>query len=396
MMKSRRYCALVGAGLATLSLAACGSSSTGGGSSTATGSGGSGVASSATSTQSAATGSTPSGVSGAAAALQPFTGLPTFKAPGPKINAASIMKGKAILAIPVISSNPFTTGLEAEQAALAKQIGFRYIRWNNNGTIAEWTKGIQYGIAQKVSLIALDGGVQPKLLGPVIKQAQAAGIVVVDTHETADAQGKSPSVDFTIPAPYAQAGQLMADYAIAQDKGKVDGLIISSPDVIGSPPFVNAIKAEFAKRCPSCKTSTSDVTVANWASGIGPAVTGAIERDPNLNFILPLYDPEVEYVLPALRQAHKTQAINISTYAGTAFVLKDIAQGLVGMDVGEANVGYSMLDDEMRLIAKMKPAFPEYLAVRAFTKSNIGSGSGFADYGSNATEKSWLSLWGLS
>jgi hypothetical protein len=86
----------------------------------------------------------------------------------------------------------------------------------------------------------------------------------------------------------------------------------------------------------------------------------------------------------------------VATYAGTSFVLKDISQGLVGMDVGETNVGYSMLDDEMRLIGKMKPVFPEYLALRAFTKGNIGSGSGFANFGSSATVKSWLQLWGLS
>jgi ribose transport system substrate-binding protein len=361
-------------------LAGCGSSS-----STSTGASGSTAAASDS-----------SGVADATAQVKSFMGLPTFKAPGPKFDAKAIMAGKTIVGIPVISSNPFTTNLEAEQAKLAKQIGFKYIRWNNKGTVAEWTKGIDYAISQKASLIALDGGVQPKLLGPAIKKAQAAGIIVIDTHQTADAQGKSPNVDFTIPAPYAQAGELMANYAISETQGKANALIITSSDVLGSPPFVDSIQKTFKKNCPACKTMVTDVTVADWTSGIGPAVTGALQREPDLNFILPIYDPEVQYVVPALRQAQKIGKVKIATFAGTDFALKDIQQGIVQMDVGENLVGYSMLDDEMRLIGKMKPAFPEYLAMRVFTKDNIGSGSSFADYGSTATEQSWLQLWGLS
>jgi ribose transport system substrate-binding protein len=369
-------------------LAGCGSSDDSSSDSTST--------PAAASTGSTAAPAADSGVAAAAAQVKEFTGLPEFKAPGPEFDAKKIMAGKTIVGIPVISSNPFTTNLEAEQAELAKKIGFKYIRWNNKGTVAEWTKGIDYAISQKASLIALDGGVQPKLLGPAIKKAQAAGIIVIDTHQTADAQGKSPNVDFTIPAPYAQAGELMANYAIAESEGKANALIITSSDVLGSPPFVDSIQQTFKKNCPDCKTMVTDVTVADWTSGIGPAVTGALQRDPDLNFILPIYDPEVQYVVPALRQAQKLGKVKIATFAGTDFVLKNIQQGIVQMDVGENLVGYSMLDDEMRLIGKMDPAFPEYLPTRVFTKDNIGSGDTFADYGSTATEQSWFDLWGLS
>jgi ribose transport system substrate-binding protein len=365
-------------------LAACGSSD----SDSSTSSSGS------TSASAASTGSSDSGVAAAAADLKPFQALPTFKAPGPAFDAKKVMAGKTILAIPVISSNPFTTNLEAEQAKLAKQIGFKYIRWNNKGTVAEWTKGIEYGINQHVALIALDGGSQPKLLGPAIKKAQAAGIVVIDTHETDEAQGKSPNVDFTIPAPYTPSGRLMADYVISESKGDAHSLIITSSDVIGSPPFVASIQNTFKKWCSKCESQVVDVPVADWTSKIGPAVTGALRRDPKLNFVIPIYDPETQYVVPALRQAQKIGKVQIVTYAGTDFVLKDIAQGTAHMDVGENNVGYSMLDDEMRLVGKMKPAFPEFLALRVFTKDNIGSGDSFADYGTS-TADAWLKLWGM-
>jgi len=335
--------------------------------------------------------------SGYAAQLKTYEAFPVFKAPGPPINAKKIMKGKTIVAIPVESANPFTTDLEAGESGVAKQIGFNFIRWNNQGTVAEWINGMNYAISHHAALIALDGGSQPRLLGPEIKKAQSAGIIVIDTHETDATQGKSPYVNFTIPAPYTLAGQLMADYAIQDTNSKADALIITSSDIIGAAPFVASIEATFKKYCPGCKYTVKNVPVASWATGIGPAVTGAMLADPGLNYVMPIFDPETEFVTPALLTAHKTATVHIATYAGTPFVLQDIRQGTAQMDVGENLqwVGFAMLDDEMRLIAHLKPAFPEYLATRVFTKSDIGtSSSASAEYGTSVG-KAWLKLWGL-
>jgi len=334
----------------------------------------------------------------AAAELKAYYGLPKFKAPGPAFDAKKIMKGKLIVGIPVISSNPFTTDFEAAESQIAKKAGFRFVRWNNQGTVAEWAKGIAYGISQHAALIALDGASQPRLLGPQIKKAQKAGVIVIDTHETDSAQGKSPYVNFTIPAPYSQSGRLMADYAITDTKGKADALIITSSDVIGSPPFVASIQNQFKKYCPACKSTVVNVPVASWTSGIGPAITGALARDPGLNYVIPIYDPETQYVVPALRQAHKLGTVHIATYAGTPFVLTDIAQGSAQMDVAEnlTWVGYAMLDDEMRLIGHLKPVFPEFIAIRVITPANVGKNQSAAAIYGTAVGNGWLKLWGLS
>jgi ribose transport system substrate-binding protein len=307
------------------------------------------------------------------------------------------MKGKTILAIPVISANPFTTFFEAAQARIAKEIGFKYIRWENKGTVAEWAKGIDYGISQGVDLIALDGASQPRLLGPQIAKARKAGIIVIDTHETDTTQGKSPYVNFTIPAPYTVSGQLMANHAIVDTKGKVNALIITSSDVIGSPPFVRAIQSTFKKNCPACKSTVVNVTVADWSTKLGPAVIGAIQKNPDLNYIIPIYDPETQFVVPALRQTGKLGKIKIATYAGTPFVLEYIAKGWAHMDVAENLdwVGYAMLDDEMRLIGGLKPVFPEYIALRVVTKQNVGDGKNTVKLYGTDVEKGWRKLWGL-
>lgn len=342
--------------------------------------------------------SSPANIGAAAKELARYQAIPKFKAPGPPFDAKKIMKGKLIVAIPVISANPFTTEFEAAQAAVAKKIGFKYVRWNNQGTVAEWSKGIDYAINQKAALIALDGGSQPRLLGPQIAKARKAGIIVVDTHETDVPQGKSPYVNFTIPAPYTESGKLMADFAIVDKKGDVNALILYSSDVIGSPPFVKSIQRTFAKYCPSCKTTAVDVPVAKWASGIGPAITGAVARDPKLNYVIPIYDPMTQFVVPALRQVQKLGTIHVSTYAGTPFVFKEIEQGHVHMDVSENLnwVGYAMLDDEMRLIGGLKPVFPEYIALRTITAKNVGKNATTKQLYGTDVENGWMKLWGLA
>jgi ribose transport system substrate-binding protein len=98
-----------------------------------------------------------------------------------------------------------------------------------------------------------------------------------------------------------------------------------------------------------------------------------------------------------LRQAGKLGEIKIATYAGTPFVLEYIAKDWAQMDVGENLdwVGYAMLDDEMRLIGGLKPVFPEYIAIRVFTKENVGDGKDPVKlYGTDVT-KGWRKLWGL-
>lgn len=356
------------------------------------------AASHASGQNSSQTPAAPSWTGSAADLLTKYEALPTFEQPAESFNARAAMKDKAILAIPVTSANPFTSAYLGAIEKMSHEIGFKFQKWDNQGSLAEWKSGIEFGISQKVSLIDLAGGVQPNLLGPEIKRARDAGIIVVDSHQTDVSQGTSPHVDFTIPAPYGLAGQLMAAWTAKATNMKADALIITSSDVRGSPAFVSSIEDSFKQFCDSCKFKVVDVPVAKWASDIGPAIVGAVQSDPNLNYILPIYDPESQFVVSTLKQLNKVGKIGIATYAGTPFVLDYIKQGSVQMVVGENLewVGYAMLDAEMRLIAGQKAPFPEFLATRVFNSDNIGDPTNMsASYGT-AVGAGWSKLWQLT
>ena len=99
---------------------------------------------------------------------------PVFVAPGPSFDAAGCMKDKSILSIPVLSANPFTANIEKAMQGVAAKVGFKFTTWENQGQSSQWTQGMDTALNQKVSLIDLLAGTDPRVLVPQIAAARAA------------------------------------------------------------------------------------------------------------------------------------------------------------------------------------------------------------------------------
>src|ERR1700734_27006 len=103
--------------------------------------------------------------------IEPFTKKPEFVASGPAFDAQACMKGKTILSIPVSSANPFTANIERAMAAAAKKVGFKFTTWENQGQSSKWGRGRETGVNQKVDLIDLLAGTDPRVLVPQVNAA---------------------------------------------------------------------------------------------------------------------------------------------------------------------------------------------------------------------------------
>ena len=112
----------------------------------------------------------------------PFASLPVFVAPGPSFDAAACMKGKSILSIPVSSANPFTANIEKSMQGVAAKVGFKFTTWENQGQSSQWVQGMDTALNQKVSLIDLLAGTDPRVLVPQIAAARAGEIPVIASH----------------------------------------------------------------------------------------------------------------------------------------------------------------------------------------------------------------------
>lgn len=307
----------------------------------------------------------------ARARLEPYRKLPEFVAAGPAFDAPACMKGKKVMSIPNSSANPFVKNINNAMKDVATKVGFEFMEWQNQGQLTQWVQGVDYAVDNKFDLVDMIGGTDPRVLGPQIKRAQAAGIKVVASHYSGFEQ-PIPSGIQGVPIDYRKAGQLIADWAIMDTGGKANALVLISSEVNSTESMVNGIKAEFKEVCPECKYKIQNVPVTEWATKVQPTVQSELLRDPTINYVMPIYDSISQFVVPAITITGSADRVKIATFNGTPFVLGMVQQGKVAMDIGENLdwIAHAILDAEMRMLcgqeAVKDPKIPFYI----FDKDN--------------------------
>jgi ribose transport system substrate-binding protein len=201
----------------------------------------------------------------------------------------TVMKGKTIFDVSTGTEDEFIQIIESVEAGIAKKVGFKFVSWANSGKVQQWQQGVSTAIKDHASLIDLFS-LNPQQIAPPVAAAVKAGIPVVstDAYDLSHTPPASLHLSAYVAVPYAEAGRLMADWATVATQGKVDALVIGSPDVPASVAQVAAMKSEFGRVSPACKVDYTGITVADWASQTEKTVAAAIRSDPALNYVLPV------------------------------------------------------------------------------------------------------------
>lgn len=348
----------------------------------------------------AATAGAQAGVPHAQALIAQWKALPKFQSPGPAFDARSLA-GKTIFSLPSNTNIPFIVSTDNAMKGLAEQIGLKYVTYPNSGQTSEWVQGMNTAIASRVDVINLLNGTNPERLQPQIIQAKNAGIPTVDSHDYDLTQPHAPNLAATVDGDFVTAGQLVAAYAIADTGGNANVLIITSNNYSNSEPVSRGMMQEFQADCPSCKITTANVNGPDWATQIQPTVIGAIQRDPGLNYVLPVFDSMAQYVVPAVIAANAVGRVHAASFNGTPAILDLIrTSNVVTMDVGEntADIAAAALDQCMRVMAGLPPSQNEYLVLRVFDKDNINDAGNPAQLGQgygNAWLDGYRTTWKL-
>jgi len=329
-----------------------------------------------------------------------------FTAPGPAFNASKDA-GKTVFNMPSDTSDPFYTGITSAMQQAATAAHLKLITYANQGTTSEWVQGMDQAIAEHVNAIVL-GGINPLTIAPQIAQAEADHIVVEESHEY-QLGAKVPSdLDGENDGAFAQAAQLMADFAIEKTSGHAHALIITDNQYPNSVTMYDSMVKTFKEECGSGCTYTSvDEPITNWASGIQPAVESALTTNPSINWVLPVYDSMSEYIIPGIEAKGMSSKVSVASYNGTPFVLKYIEdpssdQGIVKMDAGEntAIIGWEAIDQCLRLMEGLPPAPNETTKIRVFTSANVSLTGNppqlGVGYGPDSYIAGFEKLWGLS
>jgi len=328
------------------------------------------------------------------------TGETHFTPPGPAIDP-STLKGKLIFTIPSSTSIPFCDVVDRQIDEFAKRLGIRHEVWQTTAQIGQWVQGFTTAMAHKADLINVACGLDPSTVAPQIQEAISKGIPVVAAHTYAFGQPPLANLSGVVYGAYIHAAELETAWVILQTKGKGNVLVITAPSTANSPYIEKTIMGMFKKYCPDCKVRVSGVNAADWATKVGPTVQSAILADHNLDYIIPIYDGMVQFVMPAIITTGASDRVKVASFNATPAVLDMIRTGnVVTFNSGEDTtwLAGAILDQDMRVLLK-QPLIKDYAAgIRAFTKSDVDAagvpakfGVGYGDSAANGYD----ALWGL-
>jgi ribose transport system substrate-binding protein len=321
---------------------------------------------------------------------------------------ASKAKGMTIFNIPVASTIPYVAAVDRQMQKIAKEMGIRWVQYDNEGSPTQWASGMSQAISQRADLIILDAGIDPKLLVPQLRRAKQANVKVLVNHLYQN--GESPDqqildlIDGYITVPFHESGELSVQYAVADGgcEAVKSTLIFTAKEVPPSDGIVGAMEAKLKELCPDAKAKVINTPVVDWGTKIAPETQSALQSDPNIKWILPIYDSMSIPAIAGIRQAGKSTSVKVASYNGTPDVMKLIESGdIMAADMGE-NIewlAYANMDQAMRILTD-GPVIEdgnEDTPLRVFDDSNIKE-SGPPEYVSGFGESyivGYKKLWGV-
>ncbi|OKO75840.1 ABC transporter substrate-binding protein [Bradyrhizobium sp. NAS96.2] len=190
--------------------------------------------------------------------------------------------------------------------ALSKGAEFEAKKTNPNVKIT--TVGFEYDLGKQVTqidnfiaagvdLILLNPG-DPKAVGPAIKKAQAAGIIVVAVDTTAE------GADATVTTNNVQAGEISCQYIVDKLGGKGDVIIENGPQVSAVIDRVVGCKHVLGKS-PGIKVLSSDQDGKGSREGGLTVAQGYLTRFAKIDAIFAINDPQAIGTDLAARQQNR-------------------------------------------------------------------------------------------
>lgn len=364
----------------------------------------------ATSTQSTSANTSANATSGVAqakqlaiAAQQPST----WTAPGPKIDVSSLA-GKSVYLI-TNGANQFTETVGAGLVSAGQKAHVKVVPDYTTGGIASADQGFATAIAQHMSAIVVMSFLSSSLNAP-IQQAVKAGIPVIEIGEhdpgPLSASEVTAGVYQDVSPSYSDAGSLMADYVIADSGGHADVLLLNSPDVGDANVETAAFQAQLAKLCQACKVKVDGIPQADRATQMPSAVSSAISADPNINFIVPVFDTmytSFSAALTASAGASKISLVGFDASGAEMKLLQSHSNGWVadgGYD--DTWLGWASMDEAFRAMLHQPAVENEKIPLRFFTTQTT-QGLNFAPgspvdpwFGNPQYESGFTALWSLS
>ncbi|MBO9521318.1 MAG: sugar ABC transporter substrate-binding protein [Nocardioidaceae bacterium] len=326
----------------------------------------------------------------------------TFTAPGPAIDAAKA-RGKSIHIVAVNLAVPILAHVAKYVKEVGATLGIKVTVSNADDQVTGMQQGIQVGITQKSDVILILG-VPTDLVRDKLRDAKAAGIPVINVLNNpidmnAPGQGAGEEFYASVGTDLELGGRLIASKAVLDTNGKANVLFVDSEGLAPEPPVVKGIK-EVLEACKGCKLQVKNVPLADWGTQITPLVVTSIRANPNLNYVLTLFDGMAIFATAGVQQAGAVGKVHVSSHNGGSAGLALVKQGDVftaDPGVSEEWSAWATVDQSMRAMLKLPPGNPlvPYRYLDTAMLKDIDVNDERAVYGDSFIE-GFKKLWGIA
>ncbi len=302
--------------------------------------------------------------------IEKYKGIPDFSSESDVISAREISKDKAITLIPDNSNYSFTSLVTEQFVSAAASAGFKNVIANeSNATASFYNDELEKSI-EKSNIVVMYGDIDKDPIAAEIEKTQANGIRVLSAGNVGKDQ-KDHYVDHTIPINYQLAGKLLADWTISANKGKVNALAINNSDSMLSSSVYKGFADEFQKYVVSGYCSVLSGSSIEIDNGLSAKIKQAIDKDPNINYVVVLDDAMINDAVSGVDQSGKKIKI-IST--GGSLAAFDAAQSdRIEMLVAQSYewTAYAMVDYALRVLNGSALPQEQDVPVRVVTSKSI-------------------------
>lgn len=334
--------------------------------------------------------------------VEEWTAVPEFVPPGPAFDIRPA-QGKRFLVMPTASQLPVCHRIAEDTVEIAGRFGLEGTYFENSGGPPGWIPGFQQAIAQDYDAILLTCGIDVDQIAPVVQEATAAGIAVIDSGlgDTDNGSEQNPLVTAQTNVPTAESSRRAIDVMLLENRAEpFDILLITSNDVPSGVIMNEAIEEEVKKYCPECGIERMNVAVPDWATQITPEVAARLTANPDIKVVVPIFDGEVPPVIAGITQSGRTDVTIHAAYGGTAEYISQMGEPGYPLrsDVGPTGLwrAYAAVDQMLRVLSGAGAVPPDKASdpSRVWTvdnhEENAGVNEGFGDEFIKGYESLWL------
>lgn len=335
-----------------------------------------------------------------AEAERPITEPPSV----PAFDAAKA-KGKSVWFVSFALAIPYSQQVWRGVQHGAEALGMESHSFDGKFSPAQVARGVDLALQDKADAIIVHA-LPPDVVAPALAKAEDAGVPVI----SAEIQDPGPplpqvpeSVDAIAGHSYSIPAGLMAAKVVADSGGDANVLFLSASDIgPGSGQGKDAFVAKMKELCPDCEVKVEDSPVAQWA-GLTKSVPSMLRANPDVNYLVPIFDGMVVNILPGIRSAGAEDRVKVVSGDATQSVLEAMkSDDVVIGDVGQPNVwtGVGIIDQTARVLAGEEPLEDIGVQYRLFTDENVNDIDLGGDVSSWFGDVDFLSeykeIWGVS